>query len=246
MPTPTLPGLAAILGANTATGDYIIWYDIDEAGNPKEKKITRAELALALVAAGLVKVDGSGNIVTAGIIPRTGTAAAINAIVLADGEIATTTDTDEVRKGDGVTAGGIRLTGTYQLDPITVETDSYQLPYARDLYVGDPDLTTLPNEFYPIFLFAPGASYGLGDRIRVYIHKSTGKTLVGQMVLALDDGSGNAFFAIYDAALLGYAYVINATAEEGVYIDMEVATYESGVPVWKIKELTNCELVYNG
>lgn len=47
----------------------------------------------------------------ANVIVRKGTESAINAIVLAEGEFAYTTDTKQVRAGDGVTSGGNRVSG---------------------------------------------------------------------------------------------------------------------------------------
>lgn len=58
------------------------------------------------VANGVAGLDADGNIV-ATPIHRFGTASAINAIVLKDGEIAFTTDTLEWRRGDGSTLGGL-------------------------------------------------------------------------------------------------------------------------------------------
>lgn len=45
--------------------------------------------------------------IIAKLIPRRGTAAEIDEIVLDAGELATTSDTDELRLGDGATAGGL-------------------------------------------------------------------------------------------------------------------------------------------
>lgn len=55
--------------------------------------------------AGLGGFD-AGTTISATLVPRRGTAAVINLIVLAAGEIATTSDTNTIRIGDGVTAGG--------------------------------------------------------------------------------------------------------------------------------------------
>jgi hypothetical protein len=44
-------------------------------------------------------------------VHRQGTAAEINAIILAPGELAFTTDTSEIRRGDGATPGGVFVSG---------------------------------------------------------------------------------------------------------------------------------------
>jgi hypothetical protein len=59
---------------------------------------------------GYAGLDENGDLVGV-LIPRTGTAAAINAIVLAQGELAVCTDTVQVRVGDGSTAGGMVVGG---------------------------------------------------------------------------------------------------------------------------------------
>jgi hypothetical protein len=59
---------------------------------------------------GIPQLDDDGHLVGP-IILRTGTAVEINAITLEDGELAYCSDTEDVRKGDGATAGGTSLLG---------------------------------------------------------------------------------------------------------------------------------------
>ncbi len=56
--------------------------------------------------------DGSIEQINGKWVPQSGTATEINAITLDAGEIATTSDTGEIRLGDGATAGGIRFIRT--------------------------------------------------------------------------------------------------------------------------------------
>ena len=61
--------------------------------------------AIENAANGIPVLDGSGDLVGP-IILHKGTAAAINAIQLAEGQMAYTTDTKTLRIGDGTTMGG--------------------------------------------------------------------------------------------------------------------------------------------
>jgi hypothetical protein len=231
---------SSVTGANTATGSII---PIDD------NKITRAEFALAMVEEGIVQTDEDGYLVVNGVLVRGDTASSLTATVLGVNEIAYATDTHEIfaSKNTGSDEPGGYRFGTYKLtNPTTVNGASYQLPYAPDLYVYDADLTTLPtNNYDHVFAFAADTSYGIGDRLRIYIYKSTGKTLVGQYLLINDDGAGNQFLFMQDGTLYNYnptAYSINATAEENIYLDLEVGAFEGSNPIWVVKQMFGCEI----
>jgi hypothetical protein len=67
----------------------------------------------------VAEVDGDGEIleqhlpetIEANIIPFKGTEAEVNAVTLAQGMLASTTDTKQLRLGDGTTAGGVAVGG---------------------------------------------------------------------------------------------------------------------------------------
>ena len=82
------------------------------AATPTELEGLRSDLGVGErnEANGFAGLDASGDLVGT-IIPRQDTAANIDAITLAEGELATTSDTNEIRVGDGVTAGGVFIAG---------------------------------------------------------------------------------------------------------------------------------------
>lgn len=82
-------------------------------------------------------LDSDGNL-DAVVIPRNDTAANLNSIVLAAGEFASTTDTHQLRLGDGSTLGGV----PYETNPFNQSlnaNDSVGFTRVSIAAAGDPD-----------------------------------------------------------------------------------------------------------
>jgi hypothetical protein len=124
---------------------------------------------------GYAGLDASGNLLATSIIPRAGTATGINAIVLDNGEIATTSDTHKIRIGDGSRAGGWEIGGTTIYRVTIPSGDTYQIPNGRDVLVNVENnlyaATGTLLDFNDTILMPDINNIQDGDRVRVFVNR---------------------------------------------------------------------------
>lgn len=146
-----------------------------------------AELGRKNQAGGYVGINGSG-VVLGTFAQRRDTAANIAGIVLANGELAYTTDTQEIFIGDGSTAGGIFLKQKLQVK---------QLTYASASLVAAPvNLTTTPtSESISIVLPKSAGVIGPHYRMKIYALFSGGAEALSNFAVEvntlMDYGAGS-------------------------------------------------------
>lgn len=128
------------------------------------------------VANGLLGLDANGDAL-ATLIQRFGTASQIDPIVLANGQAAFTTDTREIRLGDGITPGGVFIAGGSRVfgtnDLVTMNSTStpavdtvvpveeFSLYRIKGMYTFLGDTDNLSN-FRVTFVGGQNASGGSG------------------------------------------------------------------------------------
>jgi hypothetical protein len=155
---------------------------------------TSAPIVLAPnVANGWAKLDSAGNFAVAGIIPRYDTAANINGITLAQGELATTSDTQELRRGDGATAGGVGITNLGKIiNYAGVATAGYGVPA-----IVDYQSYTAKTASITLTMVANTTTAGL-YRVNYYLFVTTadaGSTATVTAGVVNNDGTSSKVFA---------------------------------------------------
>lgn len=178
---------------------------------------------------GYVGIDGDGDIVGT-FAQRKGTAAEIAAITLADGELAFTTDTKELRLGDGATLGGNWFYSQAQFASQGADTGSSTL---LSLGADSPDALVLPVTagLYSIDAFGYGEATG-GVLPEAYlsgpIEEAWSGTVLGSVNVTWN-GSNALPGEVYNHLGSGsppwpapYRYRPSATIDESAYILMRL------------------------
>ena len=128
---------------------------------------------------GYAGIDADGNILAA-IIPRRETAADLALIVLADGELATTSDTNELRVGDGATNGGIVISGGGAGDSLS-EIVVYPTGTASE------NATALVAAYAEAKALTPnGAALSSTNRAKLYVRSGVYDLTAATLALNLD------------------------------------------------------------
>ena len=146
------------------------------------------------------------------IIPRRGTTAEIDTIVLDAGELATTSDTNTFRIGDGLTSGGINM---YNIDlnsttAFTVEQSGvYDNALVVDTTNGRVGIGIDPS--FPLHFVYEHSSGGVAHPIYIDISNvsSTSTGTAGMQVYVMHTGSGAGSSL---SAITGNSYVNNTGA----------------------------------